>query len=127
MKTISIRLEDSIYEELDDLLDAMGQTKQTFYETYTRTVLRERCIPFIISAPAPREDDRKLDAFKRLEAYRKKSLEQGDYEKERTEAMTEKYGDFKWCKHYTHNYTKKYEKSLDTIARIVYHHIQASK
>ena len=95
MKTISIRLEDSIYEELDDLLDAMGQTKQTFYETYTRTVLRERCIPFIISAPAPREDDRKLDAFKRLEAYRKKSSEQGDYEKERTEAMTEKYGNFK--------------------------------
>ena len=32
MKTISIRLEDSIYEELDDLLDAMGQTKQTFYK-----------------------------------------------------------------------------------------------
>lgn len=95
MKTISIRLEDSIYEELDDLLDAMGQTKQTFYETYTRTVLRERCIPFIISAPAPREDDRKLDAFKRLEAYRKKSSELLDYEKERTEAMTEKYGDIK--------------------------------
>ena len=30
MKTISIRLEDSIYEELDEMLDAMGQTKQTF-------------------------------------------------------------------------------------------------
>ena len=90
MKTISIRLEDSIYEELDDLLDAMGQTKQTFYETYTRT---ERCIPFIISAPAPREDDRKLDAFKRLEAYRKKSSELLDYEKERRGAMIEKYGD----------------------------------
>ena len=42
MKTISIRLEDSIYEELDEMLDAMGQTKQTFYETFTRTALRER-------------------------------------------------------------------------------------
>ena len=41
------------------------------------------------------ETTRKIDAFKRLEDYRKKSLEQGDYEKERTEAMTEKYGDFK--------------------------------
>ena len=30
MKTISIRLEDSIYEELSDMLDEMGQTKQTF-------------------------------------------------------------------------------------------------
>ena len=38
---------------------------------------------------------RKLDAFKRLEAYRKKSSELLDYEKERTEAMTEKHGDFK--------------------------------
>ena len=42
MKTISIRLEDSIYEELDAMLDAMGQTKQTFYETFTRTALREK-------------------------------------------------------------------------------------
>ena len=52
MKTISIRLEDSIYEELGEMLDAMGQTKQTFYESFTRTALRERRIPFIISAPA---------------------------------------------------------------------------
>jgi len=37
MKTISIRLEDSIYEELGEMLDAMGRTKQTFYETFTRT------------------------------------------------------------------------------------------
>ena len=42
MKTISIRLEDSIYEELGAMLDAMGQTKQTFYETFTRTALREK-------------------------------------------------------------------------------------
>lgn len=75
----------------------LGHTNivKTNSETYTRIVLRERCIPFIISAPAPREDDRKLDAFKRLEAYRKKSSELLDYEKERTETMTEKHGDFK--------------------------------
>lgn len=41
------------------------------------------------------ETTRKIDAFERLETYRKKSSEQRDYEKERTEAMTEKYGDFK--------------------------------
>ena len=50
MKTISIRLEDSIYEELGMMLNDMGQTKQTFYETYTRTVLKEGFIPFIIKA-----------------------------------------------------------------------------
>ena len=52
MKTISIRLEDKDYEALNAILSDMGQTKQTFYETYTKTVLRERRIPFIISAPA---------------------------------------------------------------------------
>ena len=51
MKTISIKLEDSIYEELGEMLKEMGQTQQTFYETYTRTALRERRIPFIISVP----------------------------------------------------------------------------
>lgn len=51
VKTISIRLEDSVYEELSAMLDAMGLTKQTFYETFTRTALRERSIPFVIKAP----------------------------------------------------------------------------
>lgn len=55
MKTISIRLEDSIYNQLEEILEAMGQTKQTFYETYTRTVINEGCIPFIIKAPAPKK------------------------------------------------------------------------
>ena len=76
MKTISIRLEDSIYEELGEMLDAMGQTKQTFYETFTRTALRERSIPFIISAPVVKRDtinDKKIEAFKRLEASRQQS------------------------------------------------------
>ena len=95
MKTISIRLEASIYEELGEMLDAMGQTKQTFYETFTRTALRERSIPFIISAPVTQKDttnDKKMEAFKRLEASRKKSIESIDYEKEREEAMNAKYG-----------------------------------
>ena len=94
MKTISIRLEDSIYEELGEMLDAMGQTKQTFYETFTRMALRERRIPFIISAPVtPKETtcDRKMEAFKRLEASRKQSVESFDYEREREEAMNAKY------------------------------------
>ncbi len=95
MKTISIRLEDSIYEELGVMLDAMGQTKQTFYETFTRTALRERSIPFIIKAPLPENHvnhRKKLEAFSRLEASRKTATESIDYNKEREEAMDEKYG-----------------------------------
>ena len=95
MKTISIRLEDSIYEELGEMLDAMGQTKQTFYETFTRTALRERSIPFLISAPVTKKDttnDRRMEAFKRLEASRQQTVESFDYDKEREEAMNAKYG-----------------------------------
>ena len=95
MKTISIRLEDSIYEELDAMLDAMGQTKQTFYETFTRTALRERCIPFIIKAPLSgthTNNNSKLEAFARLEAYRKAATETINYDVERKEAMNEKFG-----------------------------------
>lgn len=95
MKTISIRLEDSIYEELSAMLDAMGQTKQTFYETFTRTALRERSIPFIIKAPLPAataNNNRKMEAFARLETSRKMATETLDYAKEREEAMNAKYG-----------------------------------
>lgn len=51
MRTISIRLDDTDYELLDEMLESMGQTKQTFYETYTKTALRLRKIPFVIEAP----------------------------------------------------------------------------
>lgn len=95
MKTISIRLEDTIYEELSEMLNAMGQTKQTFYESFTRAALRERSIPFIISAPAKEESAAKSDklaAFARLEASRKLFSKSIEYEVEREEAMDEKYG-----------------------------------
>ena len=95
VKTISIRLEDAVYEELSEMLDAMGQTKQTFYESFTRTALRERSIPFIISAPmkAKNSDERdKLAAFARLETSRKSFSGLIEYEVERTAAMNEKFG-----------------------------------
>ena len=94
MKTISIRLEDSIYEELGNMLDEMGQTKQTFYETFTRTALRERSIPFIIKAPLADQsnNNRKIEAFERLETIRRENKKEIDFSKEREGAMNEKYG-----------------------------------
>ena len=95
MKTISIRLEDTIYEELSEMLNAMGQTKQTFYESFTRTALRERSIPFIISAPAKTKnisEHDKLAAFARLETSRKLFSESIECDVERDEAMNAKYG-----------------------------------
>lgn len=95
MKMISISLEDSIYEELGEMLKEMGQTQQTFYETFTRTALRERNIPFIISVPtkeAADDGNEKMEAFARLEASRKSYTQTLDYEREREEALNEKYG-----------------------------------
>lgn len=51
MKTISIRLEDDEYDELDSLVEDMGMTKQTFYMIYTKRAIRERRIPFAVEAP----------------------------------------------------------------------------
>lgn len=51
MRTVSIRLEDEDYDLLGEILKGMGQTKQTFYESYTKTVLRLRKIPFTLEAP----------------------------------------------------------------------------
>ena len=93
MKTVSIRLEDSIYEELGAMLDAMGQTKQTFYETFTRTALRERCIPFIVRAPvSSKSAENRMSAFERQEAARGKNAGVIDYEQERGDALDAKYG-----------------------------------
>ena len=95
MKTISIRLYDAIYEELGVMLAAMGQTKQTFYETFTRTALRERSIPFIIKAPIDEKksvNENKMKAFARLEDARKANSVDIDYNSEREAAMNEKYG-----------------------------------
>lgn len=50
MKTVSIRLDDDELYELDILLEQMGMTKQTFYNVYTKTAIRERKIPFTIEA-----------------------------------------------------------------------------
>ena len=93
MKTVSIRLEDSIYEELGAMLDAMGQTKQTFYETFTRTALRERCIPFIVKAPiSSRSAENRMAALERLEVARVKHAGLIDYEQDRGDALDAKYG-----------------------------------
>ena len=94
MKTISIRLDDSIYNELDSMLENMGQTKQTFFETYARTVINEGCIPFIIKAPnfAKKEKSDKMEAYEKLESLKKFSPIDADLKEEREETMKKKHG-----------------------------------
>ena len=93
MKTVSICLEDSVYDELIKMLKEKGQSPQRFFENYTKTVLRERSIPFVVCAP--RKDEalpkkEKIEAFQRLEKIRLSSAGNLDYEKERARALEEK-------------------------------------
>ena len=94
MKTISFKLDDDVYNELDTMLKAMGQTKQNFFETYVRTVINEECIPFIIKTlnSAKKEKSDKMKTYEKLEYLKKIFPIDSDVEKEREETMNEKYG-----------------------------------
>ena len=51
MTTISLRMDDDMKKELDEMCEAMGMNISTFYMVYTKRALRERRIPFDIEAP----------------------------------------------------------------------------
>ena len=93
MKTVSICLEDSVYDELIKMLKEMGQSPQSFYESYTKTALRVRSRTFVVCAPRKNESltkREKMEAFQRLEKIRLSSTGNLDYEKERALALEEK-------------------------------------
>lgn len=67
-----------------------GTDQAVFFETFTRTALRERSIPFIIKAPIESKSidtDAKMAAFSELKAIRKNITEDVDPEMEREEAV----------------------------------------
>lgn len=68
MTTVSLRMDDEIKKELDEMCEAMGMNISTFYMIYTKKALRERKIPFDIEAP--------VDSF-----YSEKNMEQKDKSK----------------------------------------------
>lgn len=51
MTTISLRMDDDMKKELDEMCESMGMNLSTFYMIYTKKALRERKIPFEIEAP----------------------------------------------------------------------------
>ena len=51
MTTVSLRLDDNMKKELDDMCDEMGMNITTFFMVYAKRALRDRKIPFDISAP----------------------------------------------------------------------------
>ena len=51
MTTVSLRFDDNMKKELDELCDEMGMNLTTFFMIYAKKVLRDRTIPFELSAP----------------------------------------------------------------------------
>lgn len=51
MTTISLRLDDEMKKELDAMCEEMGMNISTFFMIYAKKALRDRKIPFEISAP----------------------------------------------------------------------------
>lgn len=51
MTTVSLRFDDNIKKELDEICEEMGMNLTTFFMIYAKKVLRDRTIPFEITAP----------------------------------------------------------------------------
>lgn len=51
MTTISLRLDDDMKKELDAMCEEMGMNITTFFMIYAKKALRDRKIPFEITAP----------------------------------------------------------------------------
>ena len=55
MTTVSLRFDDEMKRQLDEMCDEMGMNLTTFFMIYAKKALRDRRIPFEVAAP--------LDAF----------------------------------------------------------------
>ena len=51
MTTVSLRFEDGMKRELDEMCSEMGMNLTTFFMVYAKRALRDRKIPFDITAP----------------------------------------------------------------------------
>lgn len=51
MTTVSLRFDDEMKKQLDEMCDEMGMNLTTFFMIYAKKALRDRCIPFEIAAP----------------------------------------------------------------------------
>ena len=51
MMTVTLRFDDDMKKELDKMVDDMGMNITTFFMIYAKRALRDRKIPFEVTAP----------------------------------------------------------------------------
>ena len=83
MATVNLHLDDTMKRELDEMCGELGMSLSTFFMIYAKRALRDRAIPFELTAPAdPFYSAGNMDRLERAEQqYRDgkvvvKSLEQ---------------------------------------------------
>ena len=75
MISVSLRFDDDMKKELDEMCDEMGMNITTFFMIYAKKVLRDRKIPFEISAPAdPFYSESNLKRISRTKNLKKDQL-----------------------------------------------------
>lgn len=66
MTTVSLRFDDEMKKQLDEMCDEMGMNLTTFFMIYAKKALRDRCIPFEIAAPLdPFYSDSNIEQLKK--------------------------------------------------------------
>ena len=68
MTTVSLRFDDAMKKDLDAMCDEMGMNLTTFFMIYAKRALRERRIPFDITAvPDPFYSEANLQQLRKAE------------------------------------------------------------
>lgn len=75
--TFSVRMEDSLKKEFDRLCSDFGMSMSTAITVFAKAVVRERKIPFEISANVP--NDNTMEAIKEFEEFKKNPKEYKSY------------------------------------------------
>ena len=68
MVTVSLRFDDAMKQELDEMCSELGMSLSTFFMIYAKRALRDRAIPFALTAPAdPFYSDTNQEQLERAE------------------------------------------------------------
>ena len=66
MTTVNIRFDDEMKRQLDEMCDEMGMNLTTFFMIYAKKALRDRRIPFEVTAPLdPFYSDSNMEQLRR--------------------------------------------------------------
>lgn len=68
MTTVSLRFDDEMKRQLDEMCDEMGMNLTTFFMIYAKKALRDRRIPFEVAAPlAPFCSDSNMEQLRKAD------------------------------------------------------------